>query len=274
MMLKCCEEYALEQYLEFSTDPDPNKPKSKCIYFKGKVRNRELPDHLVLLGEKLPWVEKVEHLGHLLHQSCSLEHDAAVKRARFIDKTVELREVFSFALPSQVIRAVQIYASDCYGVMLYDLASQSSESYFKAWNTCVKLIWDVPRSTYTYIVENTLAAGFDSLRNQVYARYVTYFQKLFQSSSKEVRHLVRIVARDARSVTWKNVSLIKEVSGLSPWDYSKWRIKEKLPRATVPANNEWRLGLLQKLLEMRRQQEFTVEDTDRATQMIDSLCTT
>lgn len=107
---------------------------------------------MVLLGEKLPWVEKAEHLGHLLHQSCSLEHDAAVKRARFIDKTVELREVFSFALPSQVMRAVQIYASDCYGVMLYDLASQSSESYFKAWNTCVKLTWDVPRSTYTYIV--------------------------------------------------------------------------------------------------------------------------
>jgi hypothetical protein len=69
MMLKCCEEYALQHNLEFSTDPDPNKSKSKCIYFKGKVRNRELPDHLVL---KLPWVEKAEHLGHLLHQSCSL----------------------------------------------------------------------------------------------------------------------------------------------------------------------------------------------------------
>ena len=99
--------------------------------------------------------------------ACSLEHDAAVKRARFIDKTVELREVFSFALPSQVIRAVQIYASDCYGVMLYDLASQSSESYFKAWNTCVKLTWDVPRSTYTYIVENTLAAGLDIKIGQI-----------------------------------------------------------------------------------------------------------
>ena len=122
----------------------------------------------------------------------------------------------------------------------------------------MNLTWDVPRSTYTYIVENTLAAGFDSLRNQVYARYVTYFQNLFQSASKEVRHLVRIVARDARSVTGKNGSLITEVSGLSPWDYSKWRIKEKLSKATVPANNEWGLGHLQKLLEMRRQ--HTVPD--------------
>jgi hypothetical protein len=77
------------------------------------------------------------------------------------------------------------------------------------------------------------------------------------------------VARDARSVTWKNVSLLKNVSGLSPWDYSKWRIKEKLPRSQIPANNEWRLSLLQKLLEKRRQQVQNVEDT-----LINSLCNT
>ena len=158
--------------------------------------------------------------------------------------------------------------------MLYDLASQASESYFKAWNTCVKLTWNVPRSTFTYIVENTLAARSNSLRNQVYARYVTFFQNLFQSASKEVRHLVRVVARDSRSVTCKNVSLLKSVSGLSPWDFAKWRIKERLPVAAIPANNEWRLSLLKKLLDIRRQQELQAENTLKTTQMIDSLCST
>ena len=85
-----------------------------------------------------------------------MDHDAAVKRAKFIDKTLELRETFAFALPDQVLQAVHVYASDCNGVMLYDLSSQASESYFKAWNNCVKLTWDVPRSTFTYIVENVL----------------------------------------------------------------------------------------------------------------------
>ena len=64
----------------------------------------------------------------------------------------------------------------------------------------------------------TLPAGFDPLRNQVYARYVAYFQNRFQSAIKEVLHLVGIVAREAKSVTWKKLSLIKEVLGLSPWD--------------------------------------------------------
>ena len=274
MMLECCEQYALEHNLEFSTDPNPAKSKSKCIYFSGNLKKLSLPDNLQLLGQELPWVERADHLGHVLHQSCTLDHDAAVKRARFIDKTVELREVFSFALPEQILRAVEIYASDCYGTMLYDLASQASESYFKAWNTCVKLTWNVPRSTFTYIVENTLAATSNSLRNQVYARYVTFFQNLFESASKEVRHLVMVVARDSRSVTCKNVSLLKSVSGLSPWDFAKWRIKERLPVAAIPANNEWRLSLLKKLLDIRRQQELQAENTLKTTQMIDSLCST
>ena len=151
------------------------------------------------------------HSAPVLHNG----HDAAVKRARFIDKTLDLRETFAFALPGQVFRAVQIYASDLYGAMLYDLSSPASESYFKTWNTCVKLTWNGPRSTYTYLVENVLASGFVSLRNQSYSRYVNFFQQLFGSSSKEVRHLVRIVARDVRSVSFVNAC-----SGLSHWDYA------------------------------------------------------
>ena len=73
-------------------------------------------------------------------------------------------------------------------------------------------------------MENTLAGNFVSLRHQVYGRYVNYFQGLFKSTSKEVRHLARIVSRDIRSVTGRNVALLTEVAGLSPCDYSKWII--------------------------------------------------
>ena len=116
------------------------------------------------------------------------------------------------------MKAAQVYSSDAYGFMLYDFSSQTSQSYFKSWNTFVKLAWDVPRETYTYIVENVLAENFDSLRKQIYTRYVTFFQNLFTSASKEVRHLARIVSQDPRSTVYKNVMMIQEASGLSPWD--------------------------------------------------------
>ena len=121
-----------------------------------------------------------------------MDKDAQVKRARFIDRTVGLRESFYFAYPEQQIRAVQVYACDAYGSMLYDFASESCVSLFKSWNTCIKLCWNVPRSTFTYLVDHVLAANFVSLRNQVYGRFASYFQNLFKSSSREVRHLARI----------------------------------------------------------------------------------
>ena len=134
----------------------------------------------------------------------------------------------------------------------------------------MKLIWGVPRNTYTYLVENVLAKDFISLRHQVYARYVNFFQGLFKSSSKEVRHLARIISRDVRSVTSKNVNLIATATGLSPWDFSKWRIQQKFTRTKVPANDEWRSGLLLKMLEIRT----NALDKKNLDKQIESLCTT
>ena len=60
--------------------------------------------------------------------------------------------------------------------MLYELTSQSSKSYFKKWNAFVKLAWNVPLDTYTYLVENSLARNFVSLKKQVYSRFIKFFQ--------------------------------------------------------------------------------------------------
>ena len=201
-----------------------------------------------------------------------MDLDAKIKRARFIEKTCAIRETFGFAHPEQIMKAVQIYASDSYGFMLYNFSSTSSESYFRSWNTFVKLAWNVPRDTFTYIVENLLAENFFSLKKQIFSRYTTFFQGLFTSASKEVRHLARIVSRDARSTVFQNVQLIEHSSGLSPWDFSKNRIVDKISKAEVPANNEWRFSLLKSLLDQRMKMESLMENTESLSKMIESLC--
>ena len=274
MMLETCQQYALQHNLQFSTDPDPAKSKSKCIYFTGRARNVILPDPLQLFGEELPWVDSALHLGHTLSKDCTMDQDARCKRAQFIDRTSDIRETFSFAHPNQIIKAGQVYASDAYGFMLYDLSSQSSQSYLKSWNTFVKLAWNVPLNTYTYIVENCLAENFVSLKKQIYSRYVKFFQNLFTSSSKEVRHLARIVSRDARSTVFRNVQFLLDTSGLSPWDFANWRIVQKIDNSPVPPNNGWRMSLLLKLLATRSEKKASLEDCKQITLMIDSLCNT
>ena len=65
----------------------------------GKKRNMVMvkPVLVMLAGRELPWVRTATHIGHELHESGNLEHDACIKRADFIDKSVEMRTIFKFA---------------------------------------------------------------------------------------------------------------------------------------------------------------------------------
>ena len=144
-----------------------------------------------------------------------MDRDSKRARARFIDRTVEIREELYFAKPEQVMKAVQILSTDSYGSMLWSLNSAGAESFFKAWNTCVKLVYGVPRSTFTYLVEGYLASEHVSLRNQIIARYPGFFRSLLGSPSKEVRLLARIVQLDPRSTTCSNLRYISQMSDLS-----------------------------------------------------------
>ena len=81
---------------------------------------------------------------------------------------------------------------------------------------------------------------------------------------------MRIVSRDSRSVTCRNVEQLTALTGLSPWDFSGGKIQEKLPRTAVPAGDWRRPGILLQLLEMRGK----VADHDVMDKMVDSLCFT
>ena len=69
-------------------------------------------------------------------------HDCHAKRAQYIDRTVDIRSTFGFAAPEQILTAVDKYAGDHYGAMLYNLFDDDSSSkYFRCWGTLVKLAW-------------------------------------------------------------------------------------------------------------------------------------
>jgi hypothetical protein len=274
-MLVVCERYGAEHNLVFSTDPVPKLSKTKCIYFCGRNGNVKYPAPVILDGKPLPWVDHAVHLGHVLHQSVSMERDCHRARAGFIDRSVDIREQFSFAQPSQIVNMVQILCTDAYGSMLWDLQSNPAEQYFKCWNTAIKLVYGVPRSTYTYLVEGFLAKDQSSLRNQVLSRYPGFYRKLQSSPSKEVRMLVNMVSTDPRSNTCKNLRYLREKTGLEqPQCYSSWKVRSTLPVQKVPADQMWRLGLMSKLMELKQKKYMEVKDYKRITAMLDSLCST
>ena len=98
-MLGACEAWAEDYNVHFSTDMDPSKSKSKVIYMCGQRKDLCKPAPVTLCGRPLPYVQSATHLGHELHESGNMEYDTRVKRAQFISNSLEVREVFSFALP-------------------------------------------------------------------------------------------------------------------------------------------------------------------------------
>ena len=204
IMLETCERFAAENNLKFSTDPDPVKSKTKCIYMCGRLNNVQYPASLQLYGVDLPWVTSAVHLGHELHQVGTMEHDAKVKRAVFIERSTNIREMFDFAHPAQVLQAVNVYAANFYGSMLWNLYGPGATQVFRSWNTCVKLAWGVPRWTHNYFVEHVLSAGIPHARQQL----------LCQSGS--------------------NLLKIEAEFGLDPWSSSSAQLAEKYKEYDVP----------------------------------------
>jgi hypothetical protein len=273
-MVKVCQQYGEKHNLIFSTDPSPAKSKTKCLYFCGRLNNVVYPSPVQLDGKDLPWVVTADHLGHTLHQLVTMDQDARIKRAKFIDKSVEIREQLHCAHPDHILKAMQVYCCDGYGSMLWSLGSDAAESFFKAWNTAVKLVYNVPRSTFTYLVEGFFARGHMTLRNQVLSRYPGFVQNLLHSPSKEVRLLANIVARNPQSNTFKNIKYIEHLTDKSPWDYSGLVIRKKLPVQQIPDGDKWRIGLITKMLDMRGQRHLCVEDSTKISAWLDSLCST
>ena len=85
-MVLICENYALAHDLKFSTDPNPDKCKTKCLAFLKK--SRQLPN-ITLCGNALPWVTSGKHLGNILENKLDgMKRDILTKRASILPRTM------------------------------------------------------------------------------------------------------------------------------------------------------------------------------------------
>ena len=205
-----------------------------------------------------------------------MQHDTVVKRAQFIEKSVEVRTMFSWAAPMEVHRALKIYCSDFYGSMLWDLCGDKASQVFSAWDTAVKLTWSCPRWTKTFILQQVLSPDMLSARSDILGRYGKFSRGLRSSISQEVRVLFNIVVRDIRSTTSQNLNFVKKKCGLDPISTGTWKLKAALCQAElveIPAQDKWRIDYTKSLLSQLQVAKYLVQD-DKVSylqMLIDSL---
>ena len=80
--------------------------KTKCILFCGRVNSVEYPVPVLLDGKELSWVQPDPGPGGYHGPGDK------IRRAEFINRTVEIREQLSFAYSSQVLKD-QVYSFGC-----------------------------------------------------------------------------------------------------------------------------------------------------------------
>ena len=118
-MIKICEEFGDSHHLQYSTDPDPQKCKTKCIAFLKK--QRVLPP-MILSGNELPWVHEGMHLGHkITDRYDGMTSDILMKRGIYIQRNCELNQEFSHCDPMTKMKTNHIYNSHMTGSPLWNL---------------------------------------------------------------------------------------------------------------------------------------------------------
>ena len=186
-----------------------------------------------------------------------------------------MRETFRFAEPAQILQqAVKVYCCDFYGCMLWDLYGDQAQQLYRTWNTCVKLAWDVPRSTHTYFVEGMLGSGFPTIRQQILGRFPKFIKSLLDSPSLEVAVIARVVIRDAKTTTGKNVLNVQLETGLDVVSTPLSKMKEMFSPVKVPVPDSWKFYLLEKYLKIRKDLQLKCDDTENIDDLISSLCST
>ena len=159
--------------------------------------------------------------------------------------------------------------------MLWNLYGNQAEQFFRCWNTCKKLSWDLPRSTHSYFVDSLLSSGMPSTRQQALSRYVKFFRSLLSSPSKEVAIIARVIGQNATTTTGKNLLNISLETNLSTWSSPLSKFHEVIEKEReAPEEEKWRISLLQGYLKIRQEQLLSCCDTEYIDNLISSLCST
>ena len=199
-MFDMCVTYFKEHKIVISTNPDPAKTKTKCLYFS-HIKDKNLPSPIIMGDKKLPWVNAWQHLGNELNVDdlskpfqASMDGDTSNKRRKFIGKVHSLREEFGFLCPDMMLSIISIYATSFYGSNLWLFSSSATERLFTSWNNMIRMVWSLPNTTHRYFLEDI--SETPHLKASLYQRYLVFVKSITDSKKVFLSSLAKRVYHD------------------------------------------------------------------------------
>ena len=152
-MISSAEKYAEHHNIKFSTNPNPHKSKTKGIIFT-KLEKRNKPKEIILSGNELPWISGAKYLGNkVMNKIDGLKCDTIEKRAKYIEKNLELLQEFYYVHPEVLCKINRIYNSSFPGSNLWDFTSRTFNMILNTWSVSVRSMWKLPYQTHRYFIE-------------------------------------------------------------------------------------------------------------------------
>ena len=246
-MMKIVEEYCNDHNLNFSTDPNPSKCKTKCIAFLKKERN--LPS-IFLCGNPLPWVREGIHLGNnFSNKYDGMLRDIKIKRAEYISKNCELQQEFMFAHPKTRFKSNLIFNSHFTGSPTWDLFSEDAIRLENSWNVSVRLTYDLPLQTHRYLVEPV--SEQIHLKKMLIRRFLSFINQINKSKKNIPKQLLNSIQYDTRSVTGSNIHRILLLTGKENINQISDTDIENINYADISDENQWRVNLIKEITDVK-----------------------
>ena len=269
-MLQTCEIYARDHNLQFSTNINPAKSKTKCLAFLQKPR---ILKKMKLNGDDLPWVENGLHLGnHIENQINGMKKDTRVKRADYIQKNNDINQEFYFAHPRTKFHLNVIYNSHFSGSSLWNLFGRDVEMLENSWNLSMRIMFDLPLETHRYFVEPI--SEKPHAKTIMMKNFLRFCELIMKSKKEALKSVFLKVRRNIQSYTGKNLRKMmvlmkkRNITELKSCD-----VKEHFKYKPVPEDELWRIPLLKEIIEVRTGtyeiEGFTNEEID---EMLEFVC--
>ena len=244
-MIDSCHNYAKKHNLNFSTDVNPQKSKTKCVAFQKK---RKPVRKLKLDNKDLPWVDSVKHLGSTITNNidCIMDQDITEKRAMYVAKNNELAQEFYFAHYKTKIWVNNVFNTSFYSSPLWGIFTKNYRKLERSWNVSQRIMLNLPRTTHRYFLEPLTKTMH--VTKSVKKRFINFINKIREGKKKVLRNVLQEIEKDCRSTTGRNIRKIlldHNALELSDIDVNKHPYKE------VKDSNIWKIGMMDEILAIK-----------------------
>ena len=215
---------------------------------------------------------ELKHLGNTVSNTMNGgQLDIKIKRAKYIDKNNSLQQEFYFAHPETKVKVNNIYNSHFTGSQLWKFGSNELGKFEATYNRSIKLMYDIPLATHRFFIEPL--TGVPHFSRILVRRFLSFIEKIQNSSKLALKQLLEIVMKDVRMTTGANLRSIMIKTGMNRVEDLKAG-KVDIEYHKVEKTDEWKIGFVKELVNVK-QEELNVAgmDSEELDEILEYLCT-